>query len=94
MTSDPVRVTRNTLPGDIRIFVLARISYVNARDRERLATKGLRARTVDAVYSNEKQEKAIEISRVEWLRRWGGAGSRSLPLSPFLSSGPLVVLMI
>ena len=45
---------------------------MNARDREHLAAKGHGARTVDAVYSNERQEKAIEISRVEWLRRIEG----------------------
>lgn len=66
------RNKEHSLPGDIRIFALAWISYVNARDREHLAAKGYGARTVDAVYSNERQEKAIEISRVEWLRRTGG----------------------
>lgn len=40
-----------------------------------------RVRGETAVYSNEKQEKAIEISRVEWLRRWGGGGI-SLPFLP------------
>lgn len=60
----------------IFLFDLARISYASASrssGRERV-------RGETAVYSNEKQEKAIEISRVEWLRRWGGGG---IPL-PFL----------